>query len=244
VFTVETMRGCGASIANPGRILVQLRSASPPSSRAPTHPSPPRFFKVPPAAQPGAAACPDARSRPGSFLYACGWAPVAVCRARASANSRVRALLRLKQPRVLEGDHGLVGEDFEQLHVSFGERRRRKISFANAKQRDAEYGVAAEAQVTLSGQWARSWASFATREVTREDDCKTPINPGSRVRTLLLPRAAEERRRCRLAQGSWRAIRACTIRPIDRRCSRSFWSAPAPFPCSCQPAWSRRQGSR
>src|SRR5262249_23948310 len=136
----------------------------------------------------------------------------------------VLGLLSFQVSALVNAARGLVGEGFEQLHVSFGERRRRKITPIASLTRSSEtrsmvWQPRHKSRCPASG---RGRGSFATREITREDDYKTPINPGSRGRTLLLPRAAEERRRCRLAQGSWRAIRACTIRPIDRRCSRSF----------------------
>ena len=46
---------------------------------------------------------------------------VAVCCSSDSASSRVRACLRLEQPRVLDGDHGLVGEGFDQFDLLIGE---------------------------------------------------------------------------------------------------------------------------
>src|SRR4029453_17357630 len=60
-------------------------------------------------------------------------------------------LLCLEQPRVLDGDHGLVGEGLEQIYLSVGERANLCApdgNYANclcrAQQRNAEYGAVTE----------------------------------------------------------------------------------------------------
>ena len=47
---------------------------------------------------------------------------VAVCCSSDSVSSRVRACTCLEQPRVLDGDDGLVGEGLQQLDLPVGER--------------------------------------------------------------------------------------------------------------------------
>ena len=52
----------------------------------------------------------------------CSTSEVAVCCSSDSVSSRVRCLQLVEQPRVLDGDHGLVGEICHQLDLLFGER--------------------------------------------------------------------------------------------------------------------------
>ena len=60
-------------------------------------------------------------SSPGELEMTCSTSEVAVCCSSDSVSSRCAAQL-VEQPRVLDGDDGLIGEGADQLDLLVGER--------------------------------------------------------------------------------------------------------------------------
>ena len=71
---------------------------------------------------------------------------VAVCCSSASVSSRLRASQLLEQPRVLDGDDGLVGERLEQRDLPVGERSRHSL----ARDGDGADGLCPRAAAALT----------------------------------------------------------------------------------------------